>query len=222
MIPAETFFRLIKQGEIEQVKACLDEDASLSNSQDEEGNSAVLLAAYYQQPAIARLLAKYGASLSIFEASAIGAIDEVRKWIEQDRSLVDAFAPDGFHPLGLASFFGYPEVVDVLLAEGAQVNLPANNLTRVTPLHSAVAGRNERVVHSLLENNADANAIQAGGFTPLHAAAQNGDLAIIRMLLAANADVNARDAEGKTALAFATAEDHQEAVELLQSRGGTL
>ncbi len=220
MISTESFFHLIKQGEIEQVKTALSEDPSLVNSQEGDGSSAVLIAAYYHQPAIARLLVKYGAALNVFEASAIGAAKEVQEMIAGDSSMVNAIAADGFQPLGLACFFGYPAVVEILLQAGAAVNQPAYNISHVTPLHSAVAGRNEQIVRRLIDYGADVNVRQSGDFVPLHAAAQNGDVTILQMLLDAKADVNARDSEGKTSLTFAIDEGHLEAVVLLRSRGG--
>jgi len=219
MIPQEQFFQLIKIGALEQVKSALDEDPSLVNARSSDGISAPMLAAYYQHPAVARLLAKYGSELDLFEASAIGLLDQVEQILSKEPEKVDEFASDGFQALGLACFFGHLEVVRTLLAHGARTDMAARNPMKVMPLHSAAAGRNSEIVQLLIERGAAVNERQADDFTPLHAAAQNGDLAIIRLLLEAGADPNLRDAEAKTALTFALVEAQTQAVELLRSFG---
>ena len=219
MIPTEEFFSLIKEGSLEKVRAALDEDPTLVNARAEGGTSAALLAAYYQHPVVARLVVKYGAQIDIFEACAIGLLDEVENMLSADPEQVNAFAQDGFQPLGLASFFGHLDIVNLLLQRGAQVDCPSRNPMQVMPLHSAVAGRSLEVVAALIEHSASPDVRQAGDFTPLHAAAQNGDHAIVQQLLAAGADPNPRDAEGKTPLSFALAEDHAEVVDLLRGHG---
>lgn len=219
MIPTEEFFDLIKEGSLEKVRAALDEDPSLVNARAEDGTSAALLAAYYEHPVLARLLVKYGAQIDIFEACAIGLLDEVEKILSADPEKVNDYSEDGFQPLGLASYFGHLEIVTLLLERGAQVDCASRNPMQVMPLHSAVAGRSPEVVAALIERGAPLDARQAGDFTPLHAAAQNGDLPIVQMLLAAGADPSPRDAEGKTPLSFALAEDHGEVVSLLRAYG---
>lgn len=215
----ESFITLIKNGQIEDIQATLSEDPSLANAREPDGNSAVLTAAYYQQPAIARLLVKYGALLDIFEAAAVGELEQVKRLIAENPENINAFASDGFQPLGLASFFGHLDVAKVLIEAGAEVDSASHNPLKVMPLHSAAAGSWVEVVRLLIAHGAPVNALQAEGFAPLHSAAQNGSVEIIRDLLAAGAEVNARDAEGKTPLAYALKGDNQEASELLVNHG---
>ncbi len=218
----ESFIRLIKNGQIEEIRAALAEDPSLANTRETDGNSAVLTAAYYQQPAIARLLVKYGASLDIFEASAVGELDQVRFLIQADPADVNAVAPDGFQPLGLAAFFGHLDVAEYLIEKGAEPSSASHNPLKVMPLHSAAAGNWPEMVRLLITHGAPVNVQQAEGFTPLHSAAQNGSVEIIQDLLTAGAEVNTRDDEGHTPLAYAMKEDNQEAADLLQSRGAVV
>jgi uncharacterized protein len=193
----------------------------LINARSTDGISAALLAAYYQQPAIARLLVKYGAEIDLFEASAIGLVDQVEQILDSEPEKINDYAEDGFQALGLASFFSHLDVVKGLLARGARTDMASRNPMKVMPLHSAVAGRNAEIVKLLIDHGAPINERQADDFTPLHAAAQNGDTAIIQLLLEKGADPNLRDAEGKTALTFALAEDHTKAAEILHHYGAS-
>lgn len=215
----ETFLTLIRNGQIEEIRNALAEDPSLANTREPNGNSAVLTAVYNQHPTVARLLVKFGASLDIFEATAVGELDRVKQLIQEDPGDVNAVAPDGFQPLGLAAFFGHLDVARFLIESGAAVDSASHNPLKVMPLHSAAAGSWLDMVRLLLAYGAPVNARQAEGFSPLHSAAQNGSVEIIQELLNAGAEVNARDAESKTPLAYALKEDHQEAADLLRSRG---
>jgi ankyrin repeat protein len=222
MDQSKEFFDSIKTGDLPKVKEFLDGDASLVNQKTESGLSAILVSLYYGHPEIADLLISRGAHLDIFEASAAGKIEQVNSLIRNEPGLVNAFASDGFQPLGLASFFGHAKVAESLFSNGAEVNSPSKNPQKVMPLHSAVARRDLEITQALLNHGAEVNARQGGGFTPLHGAAKNGDSAIVELLLAHGAEVNARDNQDKTPRAFAQAEGHQNVVDLLMAQGGEI
>jgi ankyrin repeat protein len=216
------FFAAIKAGRPSEVTLLLNGDPSLANARDENGLSAVLTAAYYQEPDIANLLVQRGAELSVFEACTVGELSRVKEWVEQQPDLISAYAPDGFQPLGLAAFFGQTDVVEFLLGKGAEVNSPSHNQMRVTPLHSAIANKRTEIVRLLLDHGADVNAAQADDFTPLHEAAQNGMLDVTQWLLDRGANVNPRlSSNGKTPLALAIEHHHDDAVALLRQYGAT-
>lgn len=219
MTTADDFIEAIKTGEMAKVKQLLDRDPSLVDAEADNGLSAALVAAYYNEPDIAQLLVQRGASLDVFEAAAVGALDRMKELIAAHPDLVNAYAPDGFQPLGLASFFGHTPVIEFLLDKGAEVDSPSKNRMRVRPLHSAVANRRTEVVKLLLDHGAEVNTTQADDFTPLHEAAQNGMLEVTQWLLDRRANVNAKLADGKTPLALAAAARHEDVVELLRRYG---
>ncbi len=167
MIPIESFFKLVQNGDLAQVKAALDEDAELAHARTLDGLSALMMAVYYRQPAVARLLLKYGAQPNLHEACALGLVGTVETLLDTQPDQVNAFAPDGFQPLGLAAFFGHLEVVESLLARSAQVASPSRNPMKIMPLHSACAGGHTAIVRTLIAHGAPVNARQAEGFTPL-------------------------------------------------------
>src|SRR5207244_10845352 len=59
--------------------------------------------------------------LDVFEAAAFGRTDRLRKLLDEDPSRANAFGGDGFHPLGLACFFGHLEAARLLLDRGAEI-----------------------------------------------------------------------------------------------------
>lgn len=101
--PLHQMIEAIKQGDQTLAAAFLERDPGLAHAHTEQGWSLLLLAVYYQEPQIAALIAAHRDDLDIFEASAFGDLERVRSLAEGDLSLVNAFAADGFMPLGLAS-----------------------------------------------------------------------------------------------------------------------
>lgn len=212
------FFEAIKQGDRAAVERELAADPALAGA-EEDGVSAVLLATYYGKEELAQLLAKRKGDLTIFEAAAVGDLTQVKAHLERDPSLVSAYAADGFFPIGLAAFFRRPEVVDHLIAKGADVRAVAKNPMQVTALHSAVAnGGDSLIAKDLIAAGADVNAKQRHGWTPLHGAAHSGDRELVELLLARGADPDVKHQEGKTALDLARESGHAEVVTLLESR----
>jgi ankyrin repeat protein len=209
-----SFFDAIKQGNRYEVERQLIQDPSLIHVR-ENGLSPILIAAYHQQPEIASFLADKTIVLTIFEAAATGKINHVIRLLARDPELVNAYAEDGFHALGLACYFGHYDIAEYLTKAGAAVNSPAHNELKAAPLHSAAAGRHEKIVRMLLEHRADPNVREQGGFTPLHTAAQNGDIDTIRALLLGGADLTLKSADGKTAMDIAMDAGHEKATVLL-------
>jgi ankyrin repeat protein len=177
-----------------------------------------LLAAYYGHPELADVLVAHGAKLDVFEASATGSLERVRVLVKEDRGLVNAFAADGFFPLGLAAFFGHRAIVEFLLKNSADVRAAARNAQKVTALHGAVARRDVEVVKLLLEHGADANAKQERGFVPLHDAAANGNLALVQLLVSHGARIDSRSEDGQTPGEMAAERGHVEVAEWLAEK----
>ena len=196
------FFDAIKQGNRSEVERRVNLNPNLIHVK-ENGLSPILVAAYHQEPEIASYLADKTVAINIFEASATGKINNVTRLLARDPQLVNAYAEDGFQPLGLASYFGHLDTAEYLIKAGAPINSPSKNGLKAAPIQSAVAARHEKVVQMLLRLGADPNAREQGGYTPLHAATQNGDEDMIRILLYGGADLTLRGKDGKTPLDLA-------------------
>jgi len=128
--------------------------------------------------------------LDVFEAAAFGKTDRVRELLDEEPGRANAFGDDGFHPLGLACFFGYPETARLLLERGADVNaLSRNEHVQTAAIHAAAAaeGKGEDTRYELvklaLEHGADPDLPQGGGFRAIDAARQNGDERVEQLLV---------------------------------------
>ncbi|HML19729.1 MAG TPA: ankyrin repeat domain-containing protein [Candidatus Dependentiae bacterium] len=158
--------------------------------------------------------------MDIFQAVCSGNVARARELIGAGVN-VDLKDSNGETLLYLAVSNDRQDVVAMLIAHGANVNIPNNNDDN-TPLHCAVA-RNAHVVdaHNLeiirMLIDAGANVNQRAGIcgSPFHWAVLEGNKEIVSMLLAAHADINLKDHNGLTPLCIATDKGYQEIVELI-------
>jgi ankyrin repeat protein len=149
-----------------------------------------LLQALYRgdRDAVDELLAA-DPTLNVFEAAALGRTDRIRELLDEEPAGANAFGDDGFHPLGLACFFGHLEAARLLLDRGADVNaLSTNEHVQTAAVHAAAAaagdeGTRYELVKLALEHGADPNLPQGGGSRAIDAARQNGDARVEQLLL---------------------------------------
>jgi len=113
-----------------------------------------------------------------------------------------------------ASFKGNKEMVDRLLAAGANVNM--QNSAGKAALHRAVSVNHLSVVKTLLDNGAHVNLQDSLGYTPCHYAAFFGLRECAETLVVQGADIQVRDKiSNKTCLELAQERRHYAVVEYL-------
>jgi ankyrin repeat protein len=156
-----------------------------------EKMSDLLRALYTGGQARAAELAAEHPDLTAFEAAAMGDVERLRTLLDEDPSRANAFGDDGFHPLGLACFFGHVEAARLLLERGAAVNaLSRNEHIQTAAIHAAAASNEQgadedtryELVELVLDHGADPNLRQGGGFRAIDAARQNGDARVEELL----------------------------------------
>jgi len=81
-------------------------------------------------------------------------------------------------------------ILDTCLTHKKMINLNAEDLYGLTPLHFACRAGNLRMAELLIEWGADVNAQEKYGFTPLHEAVESNHIEIVRLLIRKGADKN--------------------------------
>ena len=115
-------------------------------------------------------------SLSTPTLDLLTAIDKenisiIKQHIDAGTNINDYPIPEGLpfegaQPLHLAVLKGNAEVVNLLLGNGAQIDLVAKNKDKATPLHWAVFFQKKGMVSLLIESGANINSLDVHGFTP--------------------------------------------------------
>ncbi|MDF2717490.1 MAG: hypothetical protein K0R28_4415 [Paenibacillus sp.] len=212
----------VKSKNLDKVQHLLSVDEKLKNAKTEEGQTAVLLAAYYRATEIKELLLQQGAELNFFEAAAVGNTSRVRQLASASPKLIDSYSFDGYTPLGLAAHFGNEETAAYLLQAGADINLKSRDgKLNNTPLHASIAGNHINLARLLLEHGSDIDSPCEGelrkGFTPLHVAAHFNRIEIAKLLLEHGANPRIPNAGSITPADYALVKGNTEMADLLGS-----
>lgn len=152
---------------------------------------------------------------NIASAAFGGDVNAVRKALAAGADV--NFKAVGGTPLHIAAAKGHREIVDALIAAGADVN-PAEI---VPPLAHAVGNGHTEIVLALLRAGADPNVPKS--YPPLFTAATKGMSVLIQALIergaSPNATVNLLDSKLRTSLMAAAEHGHLEATRVLLGSG---
>ncbi|HUU18205.1 MAG TPA: ankyrin repeat domain-containing protein [Sedimentisphaerales bacterium] len=206
-------------GDLQIVQKFIDGGANV-DANDRKGQTALHYAAKAGQIAVAKLLIANGADVNAGEwtplqEAAYCSKDMVEFLIAKGANI----NASGWSPLHSALDAGRFDIVDLLLAKGADANIRDDK--GHTPLHIAAwyaARNNPKVVELLLSKGADINAKDNNG-KPALSYAIDWHPEIVELLIAKGADVNAKDGDGRTPLSYAQDEGHTQIVELLHKHG---
>ena len=126
-------------------------------------------------------------STDMFRAVKAGDVSRVRELLVLDPTLPHALDKERSTPLHWAGWKDQPEIIDILLDAGADIQAHNDNYHwGTTPLHAAAHGNNPRAVTALLRRGADVNAVKANGSgTPLAETAIHNATAAAKLLKAA-------------------------------------
>lgn len=145
------------------------------------------------------------------DAAYKGDVERVRELLMSGAS-ANGELDHGLAPLHWAATKGHKEVVELLLAHGADVHLDrmdAHCVVVGTPLHCAAFMGHVDIVRLLISRGADpdyrtiAGTHMIGGI-PLHETSRGGHAAVVQCLIAAGVDVNAKANRNRTALHYAS------------------
>ena len=158
------------------------------------------------------------ADLPLIEAAKNRDMEEVSLLLNNPGIDVNAGSADDTSALHWAVHWDERDMVDMLLAAGADPN-PANDYG-VTPLMQACVNRNDDMVVKLLDAGADPNVLMITGVSALMKCSQAGAQKAVVALIKAGADVNISESrKDQTALMWAANSAHASIVQSLIDAG---
>lgn len=189
----EEFFIAAKTGDLEELEEVLDKGAPI-DMQDDQGNTAVMLATMAGHVDVVQWFIDEGANLNVqndrsdnvlLYAGAEGLLDIVTLAVEAgaDTTLTNRYGGTALIP---AADRGHVDIVDYLLTESDVDVNHVNNLHWTALLEAVILGdggeNHQKIVGLLLENGADSTLEDRDGVTPLEHAKRSGFLEMVELL----------------------------------------
>jgi ankyrin repeat protein/Mg2+ and Co2+ transporter CorA len=223
--------RAVERDHYQIVRLLLDHGAS-PDSQDKDGRTAIMTAAWLNQADILQLLIMRGANVNALDHRKRNALhnlaadkecrwgwgEEIVEMLLRTDCLIDGQDELGRTPLHWACATGNWRLAQLLLTRPGGSKIDAAEMRGKTALHIATAHDRVDIVQLLLQHEAAVNACSDGGWTPLHNACERGCAAIVRILLRAGSHINSQLLNGVTPLHLAAQGGHHEVVECLLER----
>jgi len=175
---------------------------------------------------IMKLLIEKGAEVNIEDAdgmtplywAAINNNAHITKFLIEDKGAeVDYEGINSTTALIEASKHGYIDIVKLLIANGANINIKAS--VSKTPLHYAVNIGYMDIAEFLIKEGAVVDVEDGDGMTPLHYAVEESNRDMIKFLIDKGADINSKNRNGEVALKYPYDKDDKEMVEFMLENG---
>jgi hypothetical protein len=218
----EDFLKAVRGRDAAVVKRMLAGDPSLATGAVEAALFVIIKGEGFLPPEQNEILKAVVAArpkLDLYDAAAVGTVEEVAAMLRADTNAIRATNHFGWTALHVAAFAGNAATARVLIDAGADIHLRAKSSFRNTPLQVALLTGQYATAKLLLERGADPLDRQAEGFAPIHEAAFLGRADLVQLLLDHGAEVNSRSDDGRTALSEAAKGKHAAVLELLRAKG---
>lgn len=149
-------------------------------------------------------------------------VEKLRALLESGEIDVARQNEHGFPPLHVATLTEKPEIIDLLLEQGADIN--ARDKFQSTPLHIAANEGLLATTAHLLKYKPDLELRATDGYTPFHFTVSRRRHDVMRLLLEHGAEINTLDDEGLTPIFtaivnFNGSQGDVDMVEFLLSKG---
>ncbi|MEC8882750.1 MAG: ankyrin repeat domain-containing protein, partial [Pseudomonadota bacterium] len=214
----------------EIVESLTNRDFKIVELKNNQGQTALHLAAEYNNQQMVQLLVAKGADIFDTDNQGKTALDHAIESNNQEmvKCLVNARDSNEKTALHLAATYRNPQMVQLLLKKGAD-GLATDNQGQ-TALHLAARYSNPQMVELLLKKTGifnrktgpNLNAKDNQGQTALHLAARYSNPQMVQLLLKKGADRLATDNQRQTALHLAVQSKNTDMVQLLLDNGAQL
>eukprot|EP00934_Nitzschia_sp_Nitz4_P002527 Nitzschia sp. Nitz4//scaffold77_size91520//988//3402//NITZ4_004875-RA/size91520-processed-gene-0.19-mRNA-1//1//CDS//3329557946//2517//frame0 len=155
-----------------------------------------------------------------YVACATGDVDWLRHFVRFNKDSLDEPDDEGLLPLGIAARCGHVECVQILLENGAQVNLQDH--IGCSPLHHAAEKGHVGCGELLLERGAQINAVDGEGFTSLHLAVERNNVEVVALLLRYKAEMDKSNSEYWRPIHVAASNGSTGSLKLLLENGASV
>ena len=206
-------------GHLPLVELLVEKGADVNATERSYRNTPLLISSLKGDREVVEYLLSHGADIhavdnALLLACAKGHTVIVRIFIERGCAMKRNDGQSALM-LQLASENGHVDTVELLLAEGAEVNM-TDNTFNASALQVASENGHTEVVRLLLDKSAKVNLQRKDGAFALILASQNGHVDTVELLLANGAEVNMTDNTfNASALHLASFIGHTEVVRLL-------
>ncbi|XP_031133712.1 ankycorbin isoform X2 [Sander lucioperca] len=191
----ERLLAAVEHGEVDKVASLLAKKGASAVKLDNEGKSALHVAAARGQTDCLSVILAHGADLSFTDTA-------------------------GFNPLHLAAKNNHFECCKKLIQSKCPID--AVDSSGKAALHHAAASGNIQTIQLLCELKSPINLKDADGLTPLLLSAKHTHAEVCSTLLDCGAEINTCDNSGRTALMLASESNAISVVEVLVQRGADL
>ncbi|XP_054926110.1 ankyrin repeat and SOCS box protein 16-like isoform X2 [Dermacentor andersoni] len=158
------------------------------------------------------------ASFDVYTAASFGDVSRLRDLLNTRRD-ADAQNRGGWTPLMYAACSGQRAILQLLLEQGASVNLHGGRHKRTATIVAAMYGR-QQCIALLHQHGADLELRDHEDRTALFHAAALGHAAVVQLLVDLGASINCVERfSGHSPLSIATDQNHDNVVEILLNAG---
>lgn len=183
------FHWAVRKGDLNIISKIYYTNKNLAKALDINGSSPLHWAVDYNHYNVVEFLLKNKVSPDVKDdASSILSLFKYQN-TDEDFEIFQNETKAGFTPLHYAVFYGYENIVKLLLEYNANIN-DDENILRIAPIHLAVTQQNFSLIELLVKHKANINLVNCFDYSVLHMAIILNNISLAQKLLDYGADIN--------------------------------